>query len=200
MQNSNKLLKLIRLTMKACVLLLLTFMLTGTAFAQSSGNTSGWRLVNYSFKDGSAKRETVLAGTSSKMYDLVTHKGGKGDIEISHNRYDTKTKKLLAGVTYKVIWSDPPKFLNPGEKASLDYQLNTISSLSWKPPQQTVYLNQGVNGVYFSAPDGTKFITKNLKDKLTSEKVIEKGSAGSKRTIQVSLGNGYSAIYSYEWR
>ncbi len=200
MQNSNKILKFIKLTMNVGVLFLLTFMFYSIVFAQPAGNTSGWHLLDYSFKDGTARYETALMGTNSKMYDLVSHKGGKGNIEISQKRYDTKTGKMLAGVTYKVIWSDPPKFLKPGEKAALDYQLSTISSLTWKPPQQTVHLNQGLNGVYFTASDGTKFITKNLKDKLTSEKVIEKGTAGSKRTIKVTLGNGYSAIYSYEWR
>ncbi|MDK9717248.1 MAG: hypothetical protein OEL57_04985 [Trichlorobacter sp.] len=200
MKSTVEISHILNTTAKASISAFMIFLFTGIAFAQPSGNSSGWRLINYSFKDGSARYEHVLAGTSSKMYDLVSHKGSKGNLQISQNRYDDKTRKILAGVTYQVRWSDPPAFLQSGKKASINYQLSTSSSISWKPPQQSVYLNQGLQGVYFSAPDGTKYITKDMKETLTSEKVIEAGTPGTKRTIKVTLGNGYSATYTYEWK
>ena len=199
MKISQRLMKSFFSKTKNYILCLFAFTITGFSLAQSPGNETGWYLSDYSFKDGSGKYDKVLAGTSSKMYDKISYEGEKGNIEITQNRYDEKTGKLLAGVTYKTIWSNPSGFLKPGEKVTIDYELKTIYSLQWKPQQQTVYLNQG-QGVYFVASDGTKFITKDLKSTLTSDKSIEKGSQGAKRTIQVTLGTGFSATYTYEWR
>ncbi|HSQ46868.1 MAG TPA: hypothetical protein VLM44_08130 [Lutibacter sp.] len=165
-----------------------------------NNSSIGWHLTNYSFKDGSLQKESVLMGTTSKMKDVISCKGNKGNIEITQNRFDVKTGKLLAGITYGVFWTDPPTVLNPNEKSSLDFELNTISSLTWKVPQQSMYINQGLNGVYFITPEGTKYITKDIKTKLTTEKVIDKGTKGAKRFIQMNFGNGFVATYNYEWR
>jgi len=162
-------------------------------------DVNGWLLGNYSFKDGSLEKESVLAGTTSRMKDVISYKGDKGNIEITHNRYDVKSGKLLAGVTYRVKWTDPPAVLSTTEKISLDFELTTVSSLTWKVPQHTMHLNQGLNGVYFVTPDGTKYITKDIKSKLTTEKVIDKGTKGAKRVLQMNFGNGFSATYNYEW-
>ncbi|MDZ7615198.1 MAG: hypothetical protein U5K51_16995 [Flavobacteriaceae bacterium] len=61
-------------------------------------------------------------------------------------------------------------------------------------------MNQGLNGVYFVTPDGTKYITKDINSTLSSEKVIDKGTKGAKRMVQMNFGNGFSATYNYEWR
>ncbi len=167
--------------------------------AQTS-DVAGWHLTGYSFKDGSLKKESVLAGTSAKMTDVVTYKGDKGNIEITQNRTDVSTGKLLAGVTYRVIWSDTPAVLLPNEKTALQYQLSTISSTVWKAPQQTVSINQGASGLFFASPNGTKYIKDDMSATLTSGRAIERGTKGNKRTIQVSLGNGFIASYNYEWR
>lgn len=187
-------------TKKEMLTFLLIILCISTGLAQTTSNVSGWQLIDYSFKDGTMQKESVLAGTTSKLNDVISYKGNKGNIEITQNRYDVKTGKLLAGVTYRVLWTDPPTVLNPDEKCSLDFELNTISSVSWKAPQQSMHLNQGLNGVYFITPEGTKYITKDLKTTLTTEKVIEKGTKGAKRVIQMNFGNGFSAKYNYEWR
>ena len=168
--------------------------------SQPASSESGWQLTGYSFKDGTSQNETVLAGTSSKMKNVVSYKGDKGSIEITQNRFDVNSGKLLAGVTYSVNWTDPPAILVPGEKSFLDYEINTISSLTWKAPQQSINLNQGLYGIYFVTPDGTKYFTKDFKSRLTTEKPIEKGSKGTKRIIQMNFGNGFSATYTYEWK
>ena len=54
--------------------------------------------------------------------------------------------------------------------------------------------------VYFSAADGTKYITKAFNGVLTAEKPIEKGKAGSVRTIKLVIGRNYSVTYTYEWK
>ncbi len=178
-----------------------TFILcTHFSFSQASANGPGWYLTGYSFKDGSLQKETELAGTTSKMKDVISFKGDKGNIEITQNRYDLKSGKLLAGVTYKVIWTDPPAVLKSGEMSSFDFELTTLSSLTWKVPQQSMHLNQSLNGVYFVTPDGTKYITKDIKSVLTTEKVLDKGTKGAKRVLQMNFGNGFSATYNYEWR
>lgn len=57
-----------------------------------------------------------------------------------------------------------------------------------------------MNGVYFITPEGAKHITKDIRTRLTTEKVIEKGTKGAKRFIQMNFGNGFVATYDYEWR
>jgi hypothetical protein len=177
-------------------------LLIGTShiYAQSGSNEAGWHLTNYTFKDGSLENETVVMGTTSKMKNVISYKGDKGNIEVTYNRYDVSSGKLLAGVTYKVIWTDPPAILSTTEKISIDFELKTLSSLTWKVPQSSMHLNQGLNGVYFVTPDGTKYINKDIKSRLTTEKVIDKGTKGAKRVLQMNFGNGFSATYNYEWR
>ncbi|MDZ7615199.1 MAG: hypothetical protein U5K51_17000 [Flavobacteriaceae bacterium] len=54
------------------------------------------------------QKESVLMGTSSKMKDVVSFKGDKGNIEITRiTGNDLASGKLLAGVTYQVTWTDP---------------------------------------------------------------------------------------------
>ena len=165
-----------------------------------TATANGWQLINYSFKDGSVKKNSVLMGTTSGLYDTISYKGDKGNIVITQNRYDVKTGKLLAGVSYKVIWSDPPAVLQPEEKTSIDFESKTISSLSWKAPQRSVYVNQGLYGIYYITPGGEKYINKDISARLTTEKSIQKGTKGAKRLIQINFGNGFSATYTYEWR
>ncbi len=179
---------------------LILIVYTSHAYAQTGSVETGWYLTNYTFKDGSLEKESVLAGTTSRMKDIISYKGDKGNIEVTHNRYDVKSGKLLAGVTYKVIWTDPPAVLSTSEKNSFDFELKTLSSLTWKVPQISMNLNQGLYGVYFITPEGTKYISNDTKARLSSEKLIEKGTKGAKRVLQMNFGNGFSATYNYEWR
>ena len=176
------------------------FALAKTSTAQSPATGPGWYLTGYAFKDGTLEKESVLAGSSARMKDRVSFTGDRGNLEISQHRTDIKTGKLLAGVKYRVTWSEPPALLKPQEKAAFDYEVKTLSSLVWKIPQQTMHINQGTSGVYFVTPDGTRYLTKDLRATLTTEKVIEKGTPGVKRVLQMNFGNGFAASYSYEWR
>lgn len=169
------------------------------AFAQVSGGQAGWYFTGYSFKDGSTTTHSKLMGTNSGMTDVISFKGGKGNLEITHSRTDDKTGKLLANVKYSSAWSDPSSVLIPGEKYSIDFELRTLSTLTWKAPQQSMHFNLG-SGLYFAAADGTKYITKDGKVKLSTEKAIGTGTKGAKRFIQMNFGNGFSATYNYEWR
>ncbi|MDZ7615197.1 MAG: hypothetical protein U5K51_16990 [Flavobacteriaceae bacterium] len=110
------------LSTKAGLAFLFVLMCTNLVLSQTASNESGWYLTSYSFKDGSMQKESVLMGTSSKMKDVVSFKGDKGNIEITHNRNDLASGKLLAGVTYQVTWTDPPAILEPGTKSSFDYE------------------------------------------------------------------------------
>ena len=178
----------------------LIFLFSSPVHSQPATSASGWYFTSYSFKEGSLRKESVLMGTTSKMYDTIYNKGDKGNMIITHNRYDVKTGKLVAGVSYKVIWSDPPAVLQPEEKTSIDFESKTISSLSWKAPQRSVYVNQGLYGIYYITPGGEKYINKDISARLTTEKPIQKGTKGAKRLIQINFGNGFHAIYNYEWR
>ena len=185
---------------KMCLLFLLIFLLNNPIHSQPPAKASGWYFTNYSFKDESLRKESVLMGTTTKIYDTIHYKGDKGNIVISQKRYDLKTGKLLAGVTYNVIWTDPPVVLKPDIKTSVNYELKTTSSLSWKAPQQSIHVDQGLYGIYYITTGGIKYIKKDIREKLTTEKPILKGTKGAKRVIQVNLGNGFHAVYTYEWR
>lgn len=168
-----------------------------TAPVQSQ--TQVWKFKEVKFTDGTAYSESVLMGTTSYMYDKTSYTGSQNNLIISHYRYDMKTDKLLAGRKYQVIWTDPPAYLKVGEKVSVNYEaINMESVATWKMNQNSIYFNQGM-GVYFSSTNGTKYITGDIKDTFTLEKVVEKGTKGSTRTIQINHGDGFKTEYIYEW-
>lgn len=161
--------------------------------------TQVWKLKEVKYTDGTGYSESVLAGTTSYMYDKIGYSGSQNNLIISHYRYDKKTNALLAGRKYQVIWTDPPTYLNVGEKVSVNYEAINMDSVgTWKMTQNSIYLNQGW-GVYFISSNGTKYITTDIKDTFTSEKVIDKGTKGSTRTIQMVHGDGFKTEYVYEW-
>jgi len=196
----EKLTKSFLLKTKEILSSLLLILCINTGFAQTDLNVSGWYLTDYSFKDGSLEKESVLMGTTSKLKDVISFKGDKGNIEIMQNRYAVPDGQLIAGVTYQVIWTSPPAVLLPGENYSIDFQLITKASKTWKAPQQSMHFNQSPYSVYFVTPDGTKYFTKDIKSVLTTDKVINKGTKGAKRFIQMNFGNGFVGTYNYEWR
>lgn len=180
--------------------------ITRTVLITRKGSTSNgtqtqtqvWKLKEVKFTDGTSYSESVLAGTSSYMYDKVSFTGGQNDLTITHNRYDKKTNILLAARTYQVTWTDPPQYLTVGQKISINYGTKTFESLQWKMSQNSIYMDQGW-GVYFVAPDGTKYIAQDMKADFTTEKIVEKGSKGKFRLIQLSHGDGFKTEYVYEW-
>jgi len=179
----------------------LFFLLATTfAFSFSQAQTGGWKQTGYSFTDATKTTETVLAGTSDYMKNVVQFKGEKGEVEIVYNRYDKSSGVLLAGVTYVVKWSDPQTQLFPGDKIKMHYSLKTVSSKTWTPGQQMVKFSQGIYGLNLANAAGEVYFKKDFDSDLESQKVVEKGyKAGDKKTLTVTLGSGYAAIYTYEW-
>lgn len=179
---------------------LLIFLALIFIFSFSQAQSGGWKQTGYSFTDATKTTENVLAGTSDYMKDVVQFKGGKGDMEISYNRYDKSSGALLAGVTYNVKWNDPQTKLFPGEKIKMHYTLKTISSKTWTPGQQMVKFSQGVYGINLANTAGEVYFKKDFNSDLISQKSVEKGyKAGDKKTLTVNLGTGFAAIYAYEW-
>ncbi|MBP7416153.1 MAG: hypothetical protein KA831_05835 [Pyrinomonadaceae bacterium] len=199
MENLSIISRSIVLVAKVAMALGLLITSASFGFSQTASNGPGWYLTNYSFKDGSYQKQSVLMGTTLKLKDVVSFKGTKGNLRISHLRYYVSNRKTVASITYQVTWTDPATFIKPGAKTSFVFGLSTVSALTWKAPQQSMHINQGM-GVYFVTPDGTKYMTKDIRSKLTTEKVIEKGSRGTKRIIQMNFGKGFTATYNYEWR
>lgn len=151
----------------------------------------GWYLKGYALKDG----------TGTYGQDKSSFKGKKNDMTMTHNRYDSK-EKLVAGSTHQTIWTDPPSFLKVGQKISVKYETKQGNYKDWKMGslvQQSVNMDQGT-GVAFVATDGTRYITKDFKGTLTSQKAVEKGKKGQTRVIQLVIGRNYKATYTYEWR
>ncbi len=188
------------LLLKKSVFLIGILFMLNPIHSQEPTATSGWQFTSYTFKNGSLKRYTSLMGTNSKMYDTISYKGVKGNMTITQSRYDDKTGKLLAGVTYQVVWTDPETVLTANEKSSINYSLTTISSKTWTPPQNSIHFNQGIYGVYFITTDGKKYFNKDINTSLTTEKVIAVGTKGAKKFVQVNLGNGFVFTYNYEWK
>ena len=173
---------------------------SGNTSPSQTTNTPGWYFKNYTAsKNDRIGEKHPLMGTTSYMYDVWESKGEKGNLTMTHNRYDDQTKKLLAGVTYNVIWSDPPSYLGVGDKPSINYERITIASESWKPNQNSISIDQG-GGVYFVKADGTKYITEDTKTSMTMEKEVAKGQKGQVKRIQLILGDGWVYEYHYEWR
>ena len=185
---------------KKYLFLIIMILIGNTIYTQQSGTSAGWHFTSYEFKDGSTKNYSNLMGTSSKMYDTISYKGAKGNMTITHNRYDVKTGILLAGVSYQVIWKDPAALLMAENKSFVNFSLKKISSTKWATPHNSINLNHGLSGIYFVSSDGTKYFNTDVSTTLTSEKNIPKGTKGQKKTIQVNLGNGYIFTYNYEWR
>lgn len=183
--------------MKQIAIVLCVLIGINSSFAQKG---PGWYFTSYKFDDGSRQSESVLAGTNSKMKDVTSFTGSKGNLIISHTRTDVKTGTLLASVKYNVIWSEPATFLAVDQKASVNFTLSTLKSLAWKPDQQSMLFNQRASGVYFVTTTGSKYITNDMSGKLTTEKAILKGTTGSKKYIQMNFGKGFKATYNYEWR
>lgn len=118
---------------------------------------AGWYFINYTTDNYEGKTEKLpLMGTTSYMYDVSESSGGKNDLQMTHNRYDDKSGDLLAGITYRVIWTDPPSYLAVGDKPFIDYEIRTLSSKVWKLAQNSINFDQA-STVYFSAPDGTNY-------------------------------------------
>ena len=169
-------------------------------FGQGRQTVSGWQLTGYNFVDGTSSVERVLAGTSSRMDDVTKFRGGKNDMEIAKNRFDKKTGKLLAGVTYSVKWTDPPAVLMAGERIAIQYELRTITAASRQPDFQSVKFDQGASGLFLYNTRGENYFRKDFSSRIVSDKVVEKGTPGKKRRITVNLGGGFLAIYEYEWK
>ena len=154
---------------------------------------TGWHLVDFTFKDGTRKR------SSGQFDDIVSHTGGRGDLEITSKRVVRSSGNLIGEVVYRVRWSEPPEVMEAGEQYAIDFELQTLRAEKFKVAQQTIHMNQG-HGVYLVAPDGTKYVTTDLKAPFKMEKAVAAGRPGNKRTLQLSFQNGYWALYTYEWK
>lgn len=174
----------------------------GFAFdVKAEEEEGGWYLTNYEFVDVSGSTRSTLMGTSATMTTINNYNGQKGNIEIGHNRYSDSSGDLLHGLNYAVSWSDPPNIIRAGEKVSVDYEIKIVSTTgSWTNPDQNhVYMSHKQGG-RFTTPEGVQYLKENIKTVLTCEKAIKAGSEGKEITLTLSLGYGYKAIYTYEWK
>lgn len=167
-----------------------------------SGNKPGWYFVKYEFYDATNTSEKPLAGTSDYMVDVVKFSGNKGNIEIVKKRNDKSSGKLLAGVTYNVVWTDPQTYIAAGEKIKLNYTLKTISTTaSWRPDQQMAKFSQGVYGLNLANSAGEIYFNKDFSSEIISQKPLEKGAKEKdQKNLTIFLGGSFKAIYHYEWR
>ncbi len=166
-----------------------------------SATQAGWHLAKYAFVDGSSNVERVIAGTNSRVNDVDKFTGNKGNIEIASNRWDQKTGGLLAGVTYRVKWSDPPAILLPGEQIRMQYELRTVTAKTWPPYKQSVVFNQGLGGVFLLNARGENYFNSDFNSELVSAKTVAKGSRpNEEKTVTVNFGAGFLAVYTYRWR
>jgi len=186
--------------MRKIVLLIVLSIFGLSMQAQTSTSKGGWKMVNYSFIDGTKTVDRVLAGTSDYMEDVTKYEGSKGDIIIHFNRYDKSSGKLLAGVDYNVQWTNPESEIFPGDFIRIKYTLKTMSSKTCTPDQQSIYFNQGYNGIYMTHDLGEKSFKKDFSGVLSGKIAVDKGvKAGQERTITINMGAGFKAIYSYVW-
>lgn len=165
-------------------------------------SVQGWHLTAYSFTNPSyANKESTLAGTTSILVDNLWFEGRRGSLQIHHTRHDKASGDLVASRATQSIWSDPPRFIAVGSRPQLSLELRLLGSAGgWSAiPQHSIYWNQGF-GAYFAASDGTKFFTSDLAVVLTLDKEVTAGSTGLTRMVQVNLGEGFVATYTYTWR
>lgn len=181
--------------MKKLLIFSILFLSINFIFAQGA-----WKLVGYKFTDGTSSSEKPLAGTSDIMIDAIKFTGEKGNIQITKNRNDKSTGKLLAGVTYNVTWSEPSSVLVVGEKIKMNYSLKTITSSSWTPEPQSVKFNQGISGLFLFNPSNENYFKKDFNAEIISQGALEKGYKDREiKVLTVNMGCGFKAEYSYEW-
>ena len=181
--------------MKIFLMFSILFLNNSFIFAQGA-----WKLVDYKFTDGTSSSEKTLAGTSDYMIDAIKFTGEKGNIQITQNRNDKSSGKLLAGVTYIVSWTDPQNTIFPGDIIRMNYSLKTISSTSWTPEQQTAKFEQGIYGIYLANTSGDIYFNKDFNSQISSQKAIKKGNKDKElKNLTINMGCGFKAIYSYQW-
>ena len=185
--------------LKICLTALLLLLLPALTLAQSLARVSGWYQVGYHFEDASRKNNTSLAGTGQKMYTLMKYKGKKNNATFFRGRYDSKTGKGLASVSYQVLWSDPPSLLQPGDVPSIDFQRKTLTTHVWSPPNMWARWGTSSNGAFLT-PQGKTTVSQDGKTTLKLRRAIPKGRRGSRSVITVTMNYGYVATYTYEWR
>jgi len=145
-----------------------------------------------------------VIGTTDKIYDYSEGKGEKNNFTISVWRTNEKGGVIASGSAV-TAWTDPPEFIEEGQKPS--FNLKQITESSWgitgfhanidieeiKPSGATA------GAINFLASDGTNYV-KNYEGKFEAAKGMPKGSKGSKKAILVDLGNSYGFKYCYEWK
>jgi hypothetical protein len=186
--------------MRKIILIIVLTIFSFSIQAQTSSAKGGWKLVNYSFTDGTKTVDRVLAGTSDYMEDVTKYEGEKGDITIYVNRYDKNSRNLLAGVTYSVKWTDPQSELFPGENIKMSYSLKTITNKTWTPEQQSANFNQGLYGIKLKNSKGEEYFKSDFSSELVSAKGVDKGyKLDEEKTLTVNMGAGFKAVYTYKW-
>ncbi len=83
----------------------------------------------------------------------------------------------------------------------MSYNLKTLKSKTWKPETQSVSFNQGIYGLYFFNLRGENYFNNDFNSEIVTDKPVEKGYKNNEeKTIVVSMGAGFKAIYTYQWR
>jgi hypothetical protein len=181
-------------------LMAIAILSTGFSVGASAESAGAWHQTNYTFVDGSGSVQDTLSGTSDTVTTIDSYTGTQGNIEISHNRYSDSDGSLIAGISFAVLWSDPPSAIQAGDKVSVDYQLRILSTAGgWTNPNQNyVAISDGQGGKFLS-PEGIQYITKDIDTTLTCERTISAGSDGKEITLTMEFGYGYQAVYTYRW-
>lgn len=176
----------------------------------------GWYFTSWEYVISSSDVTVVeggriqsrLAGSTGPggiLYDYYESSGDKNDFSHSHTRTNIDGKVIARGAG-NIKWTDPALYVEPGIKAAINMTIAVESS--WGMGNVNVSFDMAdirpgyatAGKINFGTPDGRTFLSDSYSGSLESTRVIPQGKPGDKRSIIVTLGNGYGFIYIYEWR
>lgn len=202
----------------------LTFLTLMLSFVLSAGlnteqvyaaETGSWQLVETNKHIPSTDynlvgeiRNTVM-GTTGFIFDKYLMEGEEGKQIIIHSRR-VDDGSLVAHVNYEITWDLPPSQILAGAQIGLNFAHKEISSSGgWgTAPGGSIYIDAGNikpgggtgNGIDFVNSEGNRFLGRNESNYFQMKKAMPVGTAGTKKALNIVLGNGYGYNYIYEWK
>jgi len=151
-------------------------------------------------------KESVLMGTSSKLYDYLEGKGEKNNFTVAMWRNGSNGSRI-AGSTSISTWEDPPAYMEPGKKIALQVSRSYENNNTWGQNGLNIKFDSNdLSGASYSTSSSISLVDSSGKSYLhafsgsiESTKGIPAGKKGDLKAIWVYL-NGYSFKYTYEWR